>query len=51
MNISEIEKIELHQHVDGSIPVEITWELMKKHKLNPVETIEEMDQPGSRVHY
>ncbi len=44
MRVSEIEKVELHQHVDGSIPVEVTWELMKKHKLNPVESIEEMEK-------
>ena len=57
--ISEIEKVELHQHVDGSIPVEVTWQLMKKHRLNPVETIEEMerlltlqeDEEGSLLRY
>jgi adenosine deaminase len=38
----KIVKVELHQHVDGSIPVDVTWRLMKEHKLNPVETIEEM---------
>jgi adenosine deaminase len=40
--ISEIEKVELHQHVDGSIPIQMTWQLMRSHNLNPVETIEEM---------
>ena len=50
-SISEIEKVELHQHVDGSIPIQLTWQLMKSHGLNPVETIEEMErllvlQPG-----
>jgi adenosine deaminase len=35
-------KVELHQHVDGSIPVEVTWELMRHYRLHPVETIEEM---------
>ena len=34
--------MELHQHVDGSIPSEVTWELMKHYRLNPVETLEEM---------
>jgi adenosine deaminase len=43
-SISEIEKVELHQHVDGSIPVQLTWQLMKAHGLNPVETIEEMER-------
>ena len=42
--IAEVEKVELHQHIDGSIPVKVTWELMKTHKLNPVETIEEMEK-------
>ena len=40
--VKKIVKVELHQHVDGSIPVDVTWALMKEHKLNPVETIEEM---------
>ncbi len=40
--LARIEKTELHQHVDGSIPVDLTWGLMRRHGLNPVETIEEM---------
>jgi adenosine deaminase len=44
MKVSDIEKVELHQHVDGSIPVEVTWELMKKHRLNPVDSLEEMEK-------
>lgn len=39
-----IPKIELHQHVDGSIPIELTWDLMTKHGLAPVSTIEEMER-------
>jgi adenosine deaminase len=35
-------KVELHQHVDGSIPPAVTWELMRHYRLNPVESIEEM---------
>jgi adenosine deaminase len=35
-------KVELHQHVDGSIPPEVTWTLMRHYRLNPVETFEEM---------
>lgn len=35
-------KTELHQHTDGSIPVEVTWNLMRHHRLNPVETLDEM---------
>ena len=43
--------VELHQHVDGSIPVPAIWELMQRHHLAPVENIEEMHrllslQPG-----
>ena len=34
--------VELHQHVDGSIPVAAIWELMQKHDLAPVDNIEEM---------
>src|SRR6185436_9187742 len=37
-------KVELHQHVDGSIPAEVTWERMRHHGLNPVDTLEEMRQ-------
>ena len=37
-------KVELHQHVDGSIPVEVTWRLMLHHRLNPVESVDEMRQ-------
>jgi len=35
-------KVELHQHVDGSIPPEVTWELMRHYRLNPVDSLEEM---------
>src|SRR5262245_40813980 len=35
-------KVELHQHVDGSIPAEVTWQLMLRHRLNPVESLDEM---------
>lgn len=42
--IEKIEKVELHQHVDGSIPVDITWKLMKEHRLNPVATKKEMER-------
>ncbi|MGE0452681.1 MAG: adenosine deaminase [Vicinamibacteria bacterium] len=37
-------KIELHQHVDGSIPPEVTWELMRHHRLNPVDSLAEMQR-------
>jgi adenosine deaminase len=35
-------KVELHQHVDGSIPAEVTWELMRSNRLNPVSSLDEM---------
>jgi adenosine deaminase len=34
--------VELHQHVDGSIPADVTWQLMQHYRLNPVETEDEM---------
>ena len=34
--------MELHQHVDGSIPPEVTWELMRHYRLNPSDSLEEM---------
>jgi len=40
--IQSLPKVELHQHVDGSIPAEVTWELMRHYRLNPVDTLEEM---------
>ncbi|MBI3597581.1 MAG: adenosine deaminase [Nitrospirae bacterium] len=41
---SRIQKVELHQHVDGSIPVALAWKLMKRHGLNPVETMTQMEK-------
>ena len=40
--VRALAKIELHQHVDGSIPPEVTWELMRHYRLNPVESFDEM---------
>jgi adenosine deaminase len=40
--VRELAKVELHQHVDGSIPADVTWELMHHYRLNPTETFEEM---------
>lgn len=39
-----IVKVELHQHVDGSIPVQVTWDLMREHDLAPVDSVEEMER-------
>ncbi len=43
--------MELHQHVDGSIPFATTWQMLVRHGLNPVEDADEMRrrleiQPG-----
>lgn len=42
--VSRLPKVELHQHVDGSIPPQRTWALMRRHGLNPVPTRAEMDR-------
>ena len=41
-HLRALPKVELHQHVDGSIPAEVTWELMRHYRLHPVETLDEM---------
>ena len=40
--VQSMPKVELHQHLDGSIPPEVTWRIMKRYRLNPVDTLEEM---------
>ena len=40
--VRALKKVELHQHVDGSIPVRTTWALMRRYDLNPVPTLREM---------
>jgi adenosine deaminase len=57
--IRQIKKVELHQHVDGSVPARTIWRLMKSHGLNPVPTLGEMqrflrlqpDEEGSLLSY
>ena len=40
--LRKIRKVELHQHLDGSIPLRTTWRLMRQHGLNPVPNLREM---------
>ena len=40
--IRSIPKTELHQHVDGSIPLSTIWRMMKRHHLNPVRDLKTM---------
>jgi adenosine deaminase len=40
--VRSLSKVELHQHVDGSIPAEVTWDLMRHNRLHPVESLDEM---------
>ncbi len=41
-SIRKLAKTELHQHVDGSIPAAVTWRIMKRYGLNPVDNLREM---------
>ncbi len=40
--VRALRKVELHQHVDGSIPPEVIWKVMREYGLQPVETLDEM---------
>ena len=40
--LKAIPKVELHQHVDGSIPAEVTWDLMRHYRLSPAPSLDEM---------
>ncbi|GAB4222485.1 MAG: adenosine deaminase [Acidobacteriota bacterium] len=42
--IRRLSKCELHQHVDGSIPVDLLWSMLRRHGLNPVDSLEEMER-------
>ena len=41
-SIRKLPKVELHQHLDGSIPPRTTWNIMTRYKLNPVPSFPEM---------
>jgi adenosine deaminase len=40
--VRRMKKVELHQHVDGSIPPKTQWRMLKRHDLHPVRTFTEM---------
>lgn len=42
--VESLDKVELHQHVDGSIPPRTLWRMLCRHDLHPVETFEEMQK-------
>lgn len=42
--IRAIRKVELHQHVDGSIPVPVIWRMLVENGLNPVPTQAQMER-------
>jgi adenosine deaminase len=42
--IQSLKKVELHQHVDGSIPPRLAWKLMSKHGIRPVDTYRELER-------
>ena len=41
-DLASIPKAELHQHVDGSIPVDLCWSLMQSYGLSPMPTPEDL---------
>jgi adenosine deaminase len=57
--VRRVRKVELHQHVDGSIPVSLLWRMLRRYGLHPVETEDEMrerlvlqdDEQGSLLAY
>ena len=40
--LRDLPKVELHQHVDGSIPAEVTWDLMRHYRLSPAPSLDAM---------
>jgi len=44
MDLIALPKTELHLHLDGSIPLELTWQLMTEYRLNPRPTREETER-------
>ncbi len=58
-DVKSMPKVELHQHLDGSIPPAVTWRIMKSYGLNPVDSLAEMkkqlilqpEEEGSLLRY
>lgn len=44
MDLLSLPKTELHMHLDGSIPIDLTWRLMNEYQLNPRPTREETER-------
>jgi adenosine deaminase len=57
--VHQLEKVELHQHVDGSIPPQVLWDLLCRYDLHPVASLDDMrlrlelqpDEEGSLLAY
>ena len=49
-SVAKVAKVELHQHTDGSIPIEVTWRLMTAHGLQPVEDELSQDRDVHPIH-
>ncbi|MFQ5669314.1 MAG: adenosine deaminase [Acidobacteriota bacterium] len=43
-DVAALEKVELHQHVDGSMPLALLWRMMVENDLNPVDSLEELEK-------
>lgn len=42
--VESLPKVELHQHVDGSIPPVQLWSMLQRYDLHPVATYDEMER-------
>jgi adenosine deaminase len=40
--VRSLAKVELHEHVDGSVPPRTLWKLLRAHDLSPVASLREM---------
>lgn len=42
--VRALAKVELHQHVDGSIPPSLLWSMLRRFELHPVESFADMER-------